>query len=67
MQELRGLVDEDSLMPAPSLGEPHYVDIDEPTGCPTCGDTHNDEMCPTCGDAHDDYETGCGAPEYDRF
>ena len=49
MNELKGIVDEDALMPSPQLGEPHYLDSlesdyeldDEQAYSGGCGDPHD--------------------------
>jgi len=66
IQELRGIVDEDALIPAPSLGEPHYLDLDGPAISIHQLGIEGDKECEICGgehDAayHDEEEGGCGA------
>ena len=63
LKELRSLVDEDALMPAPSLGEPNYLDLDKPP-CSVCGEPH---------DADTDEPSDCNGlhnvdvPKYGQF
>ena len=48
--EVKKLVDEDSLHPSPTLGEPHYVDndeLDDEVYCPTCDTDHPEASCPS--------------------